>query len=107
MTCIDSQIRPSWREIFTVSVYRERVYCPLLHLTDCYAASWSCDWRLRLTMPPHALTTRIIPIFFAHPMVPELMLRASRPQDFNEASSRSTPLVRPVGYNLPPTNPTR
>ena len=32
MNCIASQARPSWREVFTISVYREPVYCPMLHL---------------------------------------------------------------------------
>ena len=33
MVCIASAGRPSWREIFTETVYRENVYCPLLHIS--------------------------------------------------------------------------
>lgn len=32
MHCVASLRRPSWREIFTVSVYREPVYSPTLHI---------------------------------------------------------------------------
>ena len=32
MACIASDPRPSWCDVFTKSVYREPVYCPLLHI---------------------------------------------------------------------------
>ena len=32
MACVAFSPRPSWGEIFTQTVYREQVYCPLLHI---------------------------------------------------------------------------
>lgn len=32
MSCVASSPRPSWREVFTVGVYRDEVYSPTLHI---------------------------------------------------------------------------
>ena len=32
MVCVASSPRPSWREVFTVGVYRDQVYSPTLHI---------------------------------------------------------------------------